>query len=140
MHWIKRSLFLLFSLFVFVGSTGFYVFEHSCKMDGTETSLFIQSEHQCEEDVILESCCHKPEKEKDQDCCSDEVKVVQVNYDYFHSGLDVNFAAILPAIIQPIYVSLVFNATKVGTIVKHDSSPPPKSGREIGIAHQVFRC
>lgn len=141
MQLIRKIAFVLATCFVFLGSTGFYVFVHSCKMDGREQSLYFKSEHQCEEEVQTESCCHQPAEEKSKDCCQDEVKIVQVNYDYFHSTESPEFVPFhLPT--APGWSSVLSESIECEALLSsiQNTGPPPEGGRELIIRNQQFRC
>ena len=141
MNILKRILFSFAALFVLMGTAGFYVFEHSCKMDGVDQHLDIPMEHICQEEMEVESCCHSPSaQEENKDCCQDEVSVIQIDYNYFHSNVDHKFVA-FPVVSQWTSLfseELVADATRVSK--KIIDPPIAPSGRDISIAHQVFRC
>jgi hypothetical protein len=141
MNIFKRILFSFAALFVLMGTAGFYVFEHSCKMDGVDQHLYIPMEHICQEEAEVESCCHSPSaQEENSDCCQDEVSVIQIDYNYFHSSIDYKFV-VFPAF--SLWTS-PFGEERIeeSSIISKKLIDPPNvlSGKDISIAHQVFRC
>lgn len=140
----------LLALFVFAGTTGVYVFEHICQVDGTSTSLYIHPEHPCEtqfkkahHEVEHDHCSAKKssgDHAYSNDCCSDQVQVFQVNYDYFQ-----HFQIALPqlvAVIQPLVWSNTIEVLQKSrfTLSQYNRPPPLVTGRQISILHQVFLC
>lgn len=139
---IRKIGFVFAALFVLMGSAGIYIFEHSCKIDGADTHVYLNEQHVCQVEPTQDSCCHGPEqKDKDEDCCNDELTVIQLDYDYFHSSDDSFIAVCAPT---NTLLPEIFIVEKENPNLVHASgiNGPPKllSGRDIGIAHQVFRC
>jgi hypothetical protein len=141
MQWLRKLGAILSLCFVFFGSTGFYVFVHQCQMDGVETSLYFKSEHICQDEVEVESCCQKPEPEEKNDCCSDELKIFQVDYDYVESiptfpFISANFELQELSFVLETIANLA--EEEKGQIKIND--PPTVSGRMRVIQNQQFRC
>lgn len=149
---MKRKLFgrisaYFFVVLIFLGSIGVNVFEHFCHQDGTSVSFFVPHEHVCEPIVQEEpSCCHEaPEQvqahcaqEFDSNCCSEAVSFYKISSDF---GLQkiakqgVVIASLLP-------VMEFFHSAKQLAASYHCppiQDPPPISGKQILIEHQVFR-
>jgi hypothetical protein len=129
MNIFKRILFSFAALFVLMGTAGFYVFEHSCKMDGVDQHLYIPMEHICQEEAEVESCCHSPSAQEENS-----------DYNYFHSSIDYKFV-VFPAF--SLWTS-PFGEERIeeSSILSKKLIDPPNvlSGKDISIAHQVFRC
>lgn len=140
----------LLALFVFAGTTGVYVFEHICQVDGKTTSVYIHPEHPCESqfkkahhEVRHDHCSAKMSKDDhvySKDCCSDEVQVFQISYDYYQ-----HFQIALPqmvALVQPMLWSntlAVLHKTQYN-LAQFNRPPPLVTGRQISILHQTFLC
>ncbi|MCT4560739.1 MAG: hypothetical protein N4A41_05105 [Crocinitomicaceae bacterium] len=140
----------LLALFVFAGTTGVYVFEHICQIDGHSTSLYIHPDHPCQEQrksahhEVSHGHCSKMETSSElgfnKDCCSDEIQVFQVNYDYYQ-----NWHVALPHFVASIEPMLWSNTIRVlmhqrTTLSQFNRPPPLVTGRQISILHQVFLC
>ena len=138
---MKRILFSLFAVFVLAGTAGFYVFEHSCKMDGTDSHLYSASQHVCGDEPEVESCCHNETAQNDtKDCCDDEVKVIQLDYDYFHDNEGFDFISFECCTCHVPCFAFEFEENPELTSTGINGSPLVRSGRSIAISHQVFRC
>lgn len=137
MRFVHSAIAIFFVLFIFLGNVGLRVFKHACEQDGVFTSYIIQVDDHCgEHEVELPECCQKEEK---KDCCSDEVAIYPVDFDFFQD-YDLSF-------------DLIFLPNEAHTVVwkefiaspadkeKLVLRPPPdeKTGREILILNQVFR-
>ncbi|MCE3295618.1 MAG: hypothetical protein K0R65_1332 [Crocinitomicaceae bacterium] len=133
---------------IFCGSVGVSVFAHLCSVDGLELSYFQPQEDKCKPAVEEKSCCHeeKPAVEHkksgiDSDkCCKESVSYYKISTE--------NADKILKLKLQPNHakVFLLFPEIFPSIFVKeeqiaYEAPPPPgkSSGREILIAHQVFR-
>lgn len=132
---------LLLTLIVFTTTIGFNVFAHFCKQDGTTISYLIPEKHACENKVEAPSCCHKEEKSDkafDEKCCSEQIWSYKLN-----SEVDLSINQTSPFfIVVPIIDFNYFTPTySFNPILKavYEYLPPPKSGKTILIAHQVFR-
>jgi hypothetical protein len=142
MYWLRNIGFALLTCFIFAGSTGFYIFVHHCKVDGKEQSLFVKQVHKCHPVVTKNSCCHQESSEqKSKDCCNDEIKIIQVEYDYFQDQIQYQFIAAFPAL-APKYK---INRSRLQTLDKSsisytNSDLPCPSGRFILVKTQQFRC
>jgi hypothetical protein len=88
---ITRISIIAFVLFAFVGNIGIRVFTHSCSEDGIFRSYFIENQSHCKDDKVeklLPPCCQKNQKTDcgenlKEDCCTDEVDVFKITFDYF---------------------------------------------------------
>jgi hypothetical protein len=131
---------------IFCGSVGVSVFAHLCSVDGLELSYFQPQEDSCKPDLEEESCCHKkaPAAEKtsigSEKCCKESVSYYKISTENADKILKLKF--------QPKHAKafLLFPEIFPAVFVKeeqiaYEAPPPPgkSSGREIIIAHQVFR-
>jgi len=90
-HSITRISIILFVLFVFLGNIGIRVFTHSCSEDGIFRSYFVENQSHCSDEKVEKSlppCCQKALKTDcgenlEEDCCTDEVDVFTIAFDYF---------------------------------------------------------
>lgn len=129
---------ILFVVFIFMGTTGLRVFKHACEEDGVFTSYFIQLDDHCtDHQEELPACCEK-EKDKD-DCCSDEVDIYTVDFDYFQDS-DIQVPGFLfPAEITPFFelYPTINDPIRSAFLLR----PPPftRSGRDILAYIQIFR-
>ena len=135
----KNILFLIFTLFTFIGSIGVGVYSHFCSKDGTEQSYFIRQAHHCDvEEVVIPTCCkHDAQEELTSDCCSDQVQLVQFNLEYFQNISAFTFTSFI--------VPVAFYEVLPGKLITENidksilANPPPiLSGRDIIIKNQVF--
>lgn len=137
MRIIHSAIAIFFVLFIFLGNAGLRVFKHACEQDGVFTSYIIQVDDHCgEHEVELPECCQKEEK---KDCCSDEVDIYPVDFDFFQE-YELSFNLVFIPTELP---SIVWNEFIASSIEKEQFvlRPPPDSrtGREILILNQVFR-
>lgn len=138
MNVIRYTLFILLTIFVFVGSVGVGVYSNFCAKDGIEHSYFIRQAHHCEkEEVESLSCCQHETVSLENDCCSDEIQFMQINLDYFQQVS--NFAFVPFITPTPVYTTLPKAPITANISNANFANPPPKlSGRDIIIQHQVF--
>lgn len=143
MKQFRSTVILFFAFSLFVGSAGIHVFEHFCKMDGTDYSFFVPTNHACKPIQKVESCCDHAKNEKQasikQNCCEDELVSYQITSDFIQKDNQTNpFIALLNLVEKPIFVQRSFplKNTKSAYFVNR---PPPKKGQEILILNQVFR-
>jgi len=138
-NFIRHTLFILLTMFIFVGSVGVGIYSHFCTKDGIEHSYFIRQAHHCEkEEVKKSSCCqHETKTTLERDCCSDKIQFMQIDLDYFQQ---ISALVFIPFITP----SPVYSTFKKALVSKRISNanfanPPPKlSGKEIIIQYQVF--
>lgn len=132
---------LLLTLVVFTTTIGFNVFAHFCKQDGTSISYVIPEKHACEKKQEVPSCCHKEEKSDkgfEEKCCSEQIWSYKLS-----SALDYSIHHVSPTFI--VAPSFDFNyfipsySYKPEFKLVYEYLPPPKVGKTILIAHQVFR-
>lgn len=132
MHSITRISIIVFVLFVFLGNIGIRVFTHSCSEDGIFRSYFIEKQSHCSDEKVEKSlppCCQKALKTDcgvtlKADCCSDEVDVFAITFDYF------SWEKVTPQIAEWHNTDFFFTA-KSEFIPKHEArtvfyDPPPK--------------
>jgi hypothetical protein len=136
-RFVHTAIAIFFVLFIFLGNAGLRVFKHACEEDGVFTSYIIQVDDHCgEHEVELPKCCQKEEK---KDCCTDEVDIYPVDFDFFQDH-ELAFNLVFlpnesPKIIRDEFIAA--SALKKEFVLR----PPPdgKTGREILILNQVFR-
>jgi hypothetical protein len=100
--WKSVITILLLSIFL-ISSTGIVVYEHHCSKSGDFLGFYTGIDHDCNEEV-LEKSCHKEEptnccNEKvvtdlpsvDENCCSTDVSLIQIESDYSTAFQDVEF-------------------------------------------------
>jgi len=134
---VIRWLYLLFVALIFSGSIGVDVFKHVCSRDGVQLSLFDNAGEHCSMEHETHACCAKPEQEKD--CCSDEVSVVQMHFDFFQKTdvFIVTDLFILPT--QPFSFQQPEDVNEVLTVgAVQDFRPPPISNSRRRALYQVY--
>ena len=150
MKLLKNSLIFCIIIVSFIGTIGVSVFQHSCSEDGVFTAYFINTNTHCEVTETVEelpTCCQKEQKKAfsskqaiKEDCCNDEVSYFKVSLDYY-STFEIKINA-LTALFKHSDFSLK-NTTALSDLYTYSNyeDPPPKlkSGKELLIAHQIFR-
>jgi hypothetical protein len=126
-----------------MGSVGIHVFEHFCKVDGTEYSFFVPTTHSCNPYKEVKSCCDKNvEKQGDsfkENCCEEDLISFKITSNFIQKDFQQNQQiAFIPS--KKLYI-FEENFTLKNKLVCDFSinRPPPKKGQEILILHQVFR-
>lgn len=140
MNILTRYILFLLTIVFFTTTVGLNVFAHFCKQDGTSISYLIPEKHACEKKQEVPSCCHKEEKRDksfEEKCCSEQVWSYKLS-----SELDHSIKQFLPVLVVPTikfnYFVPEYHFNRVFKTV-NDYLPPPKKGKTILIAHQVFR-
>lgn len=120
------------------------VYTHKCKIDGIETSYFIESVDSCKlyehkAESVAHACCDTKVQKADDGCCSTDESFVHLDLDLSSSVSQVYYV-LSPAILalQPVYV---LNETPIVESVKSVSfaHPPPKNqGRNYQSLFQVY--
>jgi len=138
---LQSIILLFFITILFLGnSIGVDVFKHFCRTEGTvDVAYVVNNNNHCEtEKSDLPQCCQNEEEKKEKDCCDDEFEHFQFNLDYSQDAESFHFshlnASVLPINITSAYCG--YKKAKIGIL--HYSNPPPPSGSEILILHQVF--
>lgn len=140
MRFVHSAIAIFFVIFIFLGNAGLRVFKHACEEDGIFTSYIIPMEDHCSDHARedLPVCCQETQKEKD-DCCSDEVSIYQVDFDFFQD-YELAFNLIFLPNDSPriVWADHVITSTNREPFMLR---PPPKYriGRELLILNQVFR-
>lgn len=145
MNLAKRISVLSLLLVFLVTNIGFGIYTHTCKISGTDTSYFFQTEDSCA------SHAHKPQVEETHACCSKNTAEVETgccstDKDYVQLGLDLAFAIEKTTIIlSPVVISSPFSFLihDTQTLVSANStfinSPPPLfQGRDFQSIFQVY--
>lgn len=138
---VMKRITILSTLLVFLlGNIGLSIYTHSCKMEGVETSYFIQLEDPCDDvhqPVEHSAPCCKEQK-KDSGCCSTDAEYVQLNVDLSHDNYQPT------AFIVPVFIEEIFHFEKV-EVLKNSyqthafTHPPPKyQGRSLQSIIQVY--
>lgn len=111
-----------------MSTTGVTVYEHYCSHDGFFYSVFVDIEHECEDEVELVSCendcCVIEVGDQHGDCCSDDIHHYQLDSDIVaHDGkVEVNLP--LCAIAEFSFIDLEFVEAEKPTPV---ANSPPKT-------------
>lgn len=118
------------------------MFEHFCKVDGTEYSFFVPATHSCKPTKKSKSCCHE-EREKQshsfkENCCEEDLISFKITSNFIQKDFQHNqqYIAIQPQ--KPFNFSANFNLRKELVCTFPVKRPPPKKGQEILILNQVF--
>lgn len=80
---LKRILIIKFLLVLFVGTVGIPVFQHFCKKDGYQASLFVALDHCSDESDVKLSCCAEEkscpiQEGLEENCCDEKVSFIQI--------------------------------------------------------------
>ena len=143
MKQFRSILILFFAVSLFVGSVGIKVFEHFCKVDGTDYSFFVPSEHSCKPTKKISSCCHEEaEKQVDsfkENCCEEDLISFQITSNFIQKDFQQYQQIALNSAHRSFFFEQNFNLKKELVCTFPINRPPPKKGREILISNQVFR-
>ncbi|MGV3630435.1 MAG: hypothetical protein ACO1O6_04490 [Bacteroidota bacterium] len=143
---VQKILVLTLIGLIFCGSVGVSVFAHLCSVDGLEVSYFQPKDDSCKPLVEEESCCHeeKAAAEKSgfssEKCCKESVSYYKISTENADKILKLKFEpkhAKAFLIFPEIFPSVFIKEQQIA----YEAPPPPgrSSGKEILIAHQVFR-
>jgi hypothetical protein len=139
----RSTIILFFAVSLFVGSAGIHVFEHFCKVDGTDYSFFIPSEHSCKPTKKISSCCHEEtEKQADsfkENCCEEDLVSFQITSNFIQKDFQHNQQIAFNSSHKLFFFEHNFTLKKELVCTLPTDRPPPKRGREILISNQVFR-
>ncbi len=138
---IKGIIIFFFALILFIGNIGIPVFTHACEEDGIFRSYFINTENHCEnERSDLPPCCQSEENEKD-DCCHDEIDLIQLKLDYSVTWNQFHFTDYYfqTREIKAEYSSEFALANTVLITNKGKDPPPNPWGKALLIKQQIFR-
>lgn len=146
MQWMRHIMILGFALVIFTGTVGINVFTHFCREDGLDYSYLAPPSHSCETEAAEESCCHDTEKEAAssgyeirKNCCQEAVSTFKISSDYTQKSADqVHFELIPAKAISCVFCEEMYATTEAASAAPV-TRPPPLSGRDILILHQVFR-
>jgi hypothetical protein len=134
-----------FTVLIFTGSVGVSQFAHFCKKEGAEYSYLIPPSHTCKPEKKAIPCCHSvcgKNKESNnsinEKCCVEQVKMFKITSDFSKNEINTKFSFptfdfVKLAVFEEVYFQ------NNARLVRLESRPPPKSGREIIILNQVFR-
>lgn len=135
---MSKLFIILFAGLLISGNIGINVYSHFCKHDGVSVSVFVKSEHECDskKHETKPACCHQ--EPADDDCCTDEISVAQIafDYSYHYQNLipDFEWVAVESDNNFPAFNDVLRNDENIKPI----SRPPPKSGRDILIQKRVL--
>lgn len=136
---MKNLVAIFVSVFVgllFLSNIGISFNKHFCKKDGVSISLYYKVDHDCKHIDKKNKCCKS--KEKDTDCCRDEMIYHQVKLDFSNTAFKFKCD-------QPIITSLVPIYIETNKVNNHSNSlsnypnPPPEIGRFLLLKKQVLR-
>lgn len=115
-----KSIVILFSIvLLFIGVTGVDVIKHICPKDGVSVAIMFDTIEHCDEDAMV--CCSEDEKD---DCCDDEVEVIQVKLD-FNEEIPVFAFQGITAVVNPIFDFEFISVEEARVIEFTNSDPPP---------------
>lgn len=138
---VMKRIAILSTLLVFLlGNIGLSIYTHSCKMEGVETSYFIQLADPCEEihqPVEHSAPCCKEQKQ-DSGCCSTDAEYVQLNVDLNLDNYQPSLF-ILPEFKSPVAFYETVSVLKSTYEEYYFIHPPPKyQGRALQSILQVY--
>jgi len=143
MRKLRSAIWLSGLTLVLLGSIVVSEFSHSCHEDGDLTSYIVAIDDHCKSKAIYnEPCCESESHSEaegnshtdEHDCCSDEIKILKLNLDYFQDIQDVAFVANYN---KDIGLPKVASTNK--DIQPHNyANPPPLSRSERITQHQVW--
>lgn len=148
MQHVRKIMAFGFALVIFTGTIGVNVFTHFCKIEGVDYSYIVPVEHSCAKKQKVESCCHQPAEANkqaeqqakiDSNCCQEEVASYKISSDYIQKSVPAPVFVFTP--VRPlINIFPEIGAFESELLLSAEvTRPPPKTGQEILILHQVFR-
>ncbi len=139
----RSIIILFFAVSLFVGSVGIHVFEHFCKVDGTEYSFFVPSAHSCEPAKKIKSCCHEKVEKKShsfkENCCEEDLISFKITSNFIQKDFQNNQQLAVTSAHQLFIFEVNFMLRNKLVCDFPINRPPPKKGQEILILNQVFR-
>jgi hypothetical protein len=139
----RSILILFFAVSLFVGSVGIHVFEHFCKVDGTDYSFFVPSEHSCKPTKKISSCCHEETEKKvdsfKDNCCEEDLISFQITSNFILKDFQHNQQFAITSAPKLFIFKENFTLKKELVCTIPLNHPPPKKGQELLILNQVFR-
>jgi hypothetical protein len=141
---LKRILIIKFLLVLFVGTVGIPVFQHFCKKDGYQASIFVALDHCTDENQPELSCCSEekscPMQEGLQEnCCEEKVSFIQITQLINDETVQSTLSPFTPAVdsFEPFNLSKqVYKA--YNRSYSRYRRPPTLSGFEYCIYFQTF--
>ncbi len=143
---IQKALISILVVFVFLGSLGIPMYEHTCLREKTSIkTLFKASDHckieQHKEQQYLPPCCAKAVKETVKDeCCTEEMTYLAMTFNFFEfTDTPISFLPSIPFSVKK--VQLFSSVLPSNETVLFDTNPdPPRSyGRKLLPKHSVWR-
>ena len=139
----RSIIIFLFAVSLFVGSVGIHVFEHFCKVDGTEYSYFVPSVHSCKPAKKISSCCHEEAEKKGdsfkENCCEEDLISFKITSNFIQKDFQHNQQIAFNSAHKLFIFEQNFILKKELVCTIPINRPPPKKGREILISNQFFR-
>lgn len=141
---MKRISILSMLLVFLLGNIGLSIYTHSCKLDGIETTFFVQSTDHCSDEHSDHKAPEKPtsccdEEVDSEGCCTTDTEYVQLNVDLNNHDYQPS------AFIVPTFIATLENYFSNELIVEKSFSsdyfihPPPKyQGRSLQSIIQIF--
>lgn len=143
MKQLRSCVILFFAVSLFIGSVGIHVFEHFCKVDGTDYSFFVPSDHACKPTKKVKSCCHENAEKQSHsfkdNCCEEDLISFKITSNFIQKDFQHNQQYIAIQAQKPFNFAANFNLKKELVCTFPVKRPPPKKGQEILILNQVFR-
>lgn len=141
---IKRiSLFSMLLVFL-LANIGMGVYTHKCKINGIETSYFVQADDSCEThehkaEPVAHACCAKKSQLSESGCCSTDKNYILLDLD-LSSSVSQATLILSPAIIvlQPSFVLTDIAVTESFSSVSFIHPPPKNQGRDYQSLFQVY--
>jgi hypothetical protein len=139
---VRPILIVFFAVSLFIGSSGIHVFEHFCKVDGTDYSFFIPPTHSCKTITKVKSCCEEQNEKEDSfkdNCCDEDLISFQITSDFIQKEFQKHTEIYFSSNVKTFNLSENFSLKQEQICQFPTNRPPPKTGQEILILHQVFR-
>jgi len=143
---LARKIYIFaFVCVIFTGTVGINVFAHFCQLDGVDYSYVVPPDHACQKEVKEASCCHakqvkaKPASEISSNCCKEEVSSFKITSEYIQKSVPGFSMEFIPVQATTCVYRTELYRESGPCVLSYTTRPPPKTGREILVLHQVFR-
>lgn len=145
---LHKLMALLLGAVVLVSTSGFSIYEHTCKTEHSrELSILIPEfscahEHQPDHEALLSCCALKDERSTgachNGECCDTDVHLVKLDIPFDYKDIPKkNFSPCIFTLAEPVENEQT-EAEAIRFIYLQNNLPPPLSGKEIRIfLHQL---